>query len=111
MQIYNLQIDNLYKRHNSAVWLSCYKNILHAFIQCYSAALYRWIILSSLAKFASESLEIMLLCKSKVLNIWYRLRVVPIFPHFSLSPQRLAFFTRARISLALLSLMKNGDYS
>ena len=33
----------------------------------------------------------MLLFKSKVLNIWYRLRVVPIFPHFSLCPPRLAF--------------------
>ena len=91
--------------------LSCYKNIVHVFIQCYSAALYSCLILSSLANFTSEILEIMLLFKSKVLNIWYRLRVVPIFPHFSLSPPRLAFLTRARFSLALLSLRKNGDYS
>ena len=39
-----------------------------------------------------------------------------VVPHFSLSAPRLAFltgviFTRARISLALLSLWENGDYS
>ena len=59
-----------------------------------------------------------------------RLRVVPIFPqgqyvqraqrereYFSLSPRHLSpssrrvIFTRARVSLAPLSLRKNGDYS
>ena len=39
-----------------------------------------------------------------------------VVPHFSLSAPRLAFlagviFMRARISLALLSLWENGDYS
>ena len=39
-----------------------------------------------------------------------------VVPHFSLSAPRLAFlagviFTHARVSLALLSLWKNGDYS
>ena len=44
------------------------------------------------------------------------IRNLTIQQHFSLSPPRLAFLawgdlTRARVSLALLSLRKNGDYS
>ena len=44
------------------------------------------------------------------------IRDLTIQQHFSLSPPRLAFLawgdlTRARVSLALLSLRKNGDYS
>ena len=59
-----------------------------------------------MAKFTSEILEIMLLIKGKVLNIWYRLRVVPIFlPPHRVSPfSRGVIFTRARVLLAFRSL-------